>query len=188
VYDFLSFWNVIVFALMRGTSESPHALVLASQWLAEVPAYVASVLVLAYIIRKRDYSCVVAVAAACVASRFVKDSISDFAFHTRPFDAGWGPSLIEHASSHSMPSSHATFVWLLAVVCGLRGQWRLSFAVFLLGCVLAWARVFVGVHWPMDMVGAALSALACGLFGHGVQQICTRLYGKAELAWGYRPK
>ena len=182
MYDLalLETWNVAVFGLLRSPADASAFLVQAGVWLAELPAYAAALLMLCYIARNRDGRGAFALAVALIAAWFVKAAIGVHAYHARPFAAGFGPALIEHASSHSMPSSHVTFVWILAVVCATRGQWRLTSILFLLGCVLAWARVFVGVHWPLDMLGAAVAAVACGLFGSGVQYLCAGLYSKAR--------
>lgn len=36
--------------------------------------------------------------------------------------------------------------------------------LFIPAFTIAWARIFLGVHWPLDMVGAFLVAImACGI-------------------------
>jgi undecaprenyl-diphosphatase len=164
-------WNVPVFGLLRGTAESPAMLIQAGKWLAVAPAYLAGLLVLIYIIRRKDAGCAAAVLAGWLATRLVKFLIGVYAYSPRPFEVGFGPSLIEHSASNSMPSSHVTFVWLLAAVCATRGQWRLTSLLFVLGLMVAWARVFVGVHWPADMLGAAIAALVCAMFGAGAARV-----------------
>jgi undecaprenyl-diphosphatase len=44
----------------------------------------------------------------------------------------------------------------------LGGVTRYGVAILLSGLAVAWARVFVGVHYPLDMVGAV--AVACLAF------------------------
>ena len=75
----------------------------------------------------------------------------------RPFTAlGFTPPFSE--TSSSFPSSHATFFFTIAYVMFLinkkAGYWFLSLAI-----LNGLARVFVGVHWPFDIVGGALIAL-----------------------------
>ena len=56
----------------------------------------------------------------------------------------------------------------------------------LLGLPMAWARVYLGVHWPLDMAGAALSGAVAALVMHGargrllqpVMPLLSRLYRK----------
>jgi undecaprenyl-diphosphatase len=40
----------------------------------------------------------------------------------------------------------------------LNGVTRLGVVTLLAGLAMAWARVFVGVHFPLDMVGAVIVA------------------------------
>jgi undecaprenyl-diphosphatase len=46
----------------------------------------------------------------------------------------------------------------LTLLCG--GAFRLATAVWAAGIAVAWARVFLGVHFPLDMVGAIAVASA----------------------------
>jgi len=78
------------------------------------------------------------------------------AYTPRPFVIGLGHALIDHRPSASFPSNHATvlFVWAATLaLCGLR---RLALAFAGLGALVAWSRVYLGVHFPLDMAGAAL--------------------------------
>ncbi len=75
----------------------------------------------------------------------------------RPFTVlGFTPPFSE--TSSSFPSSHATFFFTIAYVMFLirrkTGYWFLALAI-----LNGFARVFVGVHWPFDIVGGALIAL-----------------------------
>ncbi|NCT85375.1 MAG: undecaprenyl-diphosphatase [Comamonadaceae bacterium] len=73
----------------------------------------------------------------------------------RPFVIGLGHTLIPHAADPSFPSDHLTLWWATAfgllLQPGLRG-WGAALA--LLGLPIAWARVYLGVHYPLDMAGA----------------------------------
>lgn len=84
-------------------------------------------------------------------------------FHTRPFVDGVGHTFLSHAADSSFPSDHAT----LMLSVGLALTAAHSVASRRIGCVLlalsplvAWARVFLGVHYPLDMAGA-LGVAAC---------------------------
>lgn len=161
-------WNHTLFGLLRGMPDMPASLVAAGVWLAELPVYIAVLLMLVYVLRSKDYRCLGALAVALSCAGVFKFVLSRYAYHARPFEAGFGSSLIQHAADSSFPSSHVTFVLVLAVICATRGQWRLTGFIALLGLVMAWARVFVGVHWPFDMLGALVVAIACGLIGTAV--------------------
>jgi len=64
--------------------------------------------------------------------------------------------LISRPSSGSLPSAHATTAFAGAVLLSwFWPRWRLAFAV--LALAIAFSRVYVGVHYPTDVLaGAAL--------------------------------
>lgn len=66
-----------------------------------------------------------------------------------------------HARDSSFPSDHLALIWSVAWVLLLRRETRMAgSALALLGIPVAWARIFLGVHFPLDMAGALLVALA----------------------------
>lgn len=82
--------------------------------------------------------------------------------HPRPFMVGLGHTLVPHAADSSFPSDHLTLWW--AVAFSFLLQWRpgcAGISLALLGVPIAWARIYLGVHFPLDMLGAvAVSALS----------------------------
>lgn len=72
---------------------------------------------------------------------------------------GLGHTLIPHAADSSFPSDHLTLLWAVAFSFLMHRSPRLAgMALALLGLPVAWARIYLGVHFPLDMVGAALVA------------------------------
>jgi undecaprenyl-diphosphatase len=85
-------------------------------------------------------------------------------FHPRPFMLGLGRTLIAHVSENSFPSDHATFVWSLAFGLIFTGaSWRLGWLLAIGGCIVAWARIYMGLHFPFDMVGSLLISLLAAM-------------------------
>ncbi len=81
-------------------------------------------------------------------------------YHPRPFEAGIGQTLVPHVQDSSFPSDHLTLIWAIAFSLLLREQFRLAgWLLALMGMLVAWARIYLGVHFPLDMLGAALVAL-----------------------------
>lgn len=79
--------------------------------------------------------------------------------HPRPFIIGLGHTLIPHAADSSFPSDHLTLLWAVAFSFLMHRSPRMAgLALALLGLPVAWARIYLGVHFPLDMVGAALVA------------------------------
>ena len=80
--------------------------------------------------------------------------------HPRPFVIGLGNTLISHAADSSFPSDHLTLLWAVAFnfLMHRSPRWA-GIALALLGLPVAWARIYLGVHFPLDMIGAALVAV-----------------------------
>jgi undecaprenyl-diphosphatase len=75
--------------------------------------------------------------------------------HPRPFVMGLGHTFIPHATDSSFPSDHATVFGAIGLTMVLANSRSIAgWAILLLGACVAWARVFLGVHFPLDMVGA----------------------------------
>lgn len=81
--------------------------------------------------------------------------IGTFWPHPRPFMAGLAPDLLGHVPEASFPSDHLTLMWSVAISLMLaRCSRRVGLVLALLGLPMAWARIWLGVHFPLDMVGA----------------------------------
>ncbi|MFC5520558.1 phosphatase PAP2 family protein [Polaromonas jejuensis] len=84
--------------------------------------------------------------------------------HPRPFAIGLGHTWIAHAADSSFPSDHMTVFSSIGISLLLGGE--VWFGVLTLAAALCvgWARVFLGVHYPLDMLGA----IGVALFAHAV--------------------
>jgi undecaprenyl-diphosphatase len=81
--------------------------------------------------------------------------------HPRPFAIGLGHVFLAHAPDASFPSDHLTLWWAVAFSLCLRpGPRRVGVTLAPAGLAIAWARIYLGVHTPFDMLGAA--AVAAG--------------------------
>lgn len=101
--------------------------------------------------------------------------------HPRPFMIGLGHSLIPHAADSSFPSDHLTLLWAVAFSFLMHRRPRMAgLALALLGLPVAWARIYLGVHFPLDMVGAALvSVLSAWLAFREVRMYLPAAYSLA---------
>jgi undecaprenyl-diphosphatase len=80
-----------------------------------------------------------------------------FYFHNRPFMDGLGTTIFKHAAESSFPSDHTTFMlaiaWSLFFSVATR---RLGLALVFLGTIGASFRIFMGIHYPFDILGGVL--------------------------------
>lgn len=90
--------------------------------------------------------------------------IGMFYYHPRPFAAGLGHLFIPHAADSSFPSDHLTFMASIALGLAFWGAApRTAMAIAIAALPVAWARIYLGVHYPLDMIGAVCVALAAVL-------------------------
>lgn len=76
------------------------------------------------------------------------------AFRPRPFMIGLGNALIDHRPNSSFPSNHGLAFAVCAIVLFLLRRTAMAWIATGLGIVVAWSRIYVGVHYPLDMAGS----------------------------------
>jgi undecaprenyl-diphosphatase len=74
--------------------------------------------------------------------------------HPRPSVMGLGHTFIAHAMDSSFPSDHMTVFSALAVTFFFQRLIKLGLITGCIGIIVGWSRVFLGAHFPFDMVGA----------------------------------
>ncbi|MCG9057087.1 phosphatase PAP2 family protein [Laribacter hongkongensis] len=79
--------------------------------------------------------------------------------HPRPFVDGLGMLLIEHGPSPSFPSRHMAVACAFALGLVFQYGFRKTWPALVLAGIVGWARVYVGVHYPVDMLGSVAVAL-----------------------------
>jgi membrane-associated phospholipid phosphatase len=88
-----------------------------------------------------------------------------------------------------LPSGHAATSFAGALVLALLAR-RLAVPLFLLAVAVAWSRVYLGVHWPGDvLLGAAVGLASAALVWFLAPRLATRAGARpqAGLAGGEAP-
>lgn len=82
----------------------------------------------------------------------------------RPFVVGLVPAYIAHSASAALPSTHATVMFFIGFAFMLRARLRpVGWVVLMLAALTGWARIYVGVHSPIDILaGIALAGVLAG--------------------------
>ncbi len=127
------------------------ALLLVGLWFLPAPAAVR---------RAREQSCINAV-GALAGALLSAHLIGVFFYRARPFVAHAVTQLIPHPPDASFPSDHTTLAFTLIVALWFAlGRTHWFWLVW--GVAIGLARVFVGVHYPTDVLGGALLGAAWG--------------------------
>lgn len=104
-------------------------------------------------------------AIAVILSRGLLTEIIRFFYYSpRPFELLHFQSLIPESGS-SFPSGHAAFYFALATIIFFYNR-RWGVWYFALSLLNGAARIFVGVHWPLDVLSGVVLGILCGVFVH----------------------
>ena len=95
----------------------------------------------------------------------ISQCISHVYYHPRPFVMEVGRTLIYHAPNGSFPSDHMLIFSSIAFSYLFSAQRKLGVFLLIMAWLVAWSRVYLGVHFPLDMLGAFLLAFALNFFG-----------------------
>jgi undecaprenyl-diphosphatase len=109
---------------------------------------------------QRVHAMVTLVAAATAS--MLTHALADAIALPRPFMMGLSPAHIEHGARGSLPSAHASVMFTVGLLFCLRASIRkVGLAIMAIAALTGWARVYVGVHFPLDIAAGLL--LACGV-------------------------
>lgn len=95
----------------------------------------------------------------------ISQIISHSFYHPRPFVMEVGRTLIYHSPNGSFPSDHMLIFSTIAFSYFFSEKRSLGIILILLAWLVAWSRVYLGVHFPLDMLGAFSLAFILNFFG-----------------------
>ncbi len=180
-------WNLRLFlALNAATDSDPTVVALAkavATWgVIPVLAMVAALWVWGAPWRR---GALLAVVASVPVALLLNGIVGWLYYRPRPFVSGIGRTLVQHAAEAGFPSDHATFLWtiglgLMATAASRGAGW----AILAIGLATAWARLYLGVHTPIDMLGSLAVAGAAALLARAIRPAVERhLLAPAEASY-----
>lgn len=182
----LEAFNQALFLQLNGTENAPSWLISSAVFLADYLIYLIPILLIWMWLSgglARRSSAI----EACVVVLLglgINQVISMVWPHPRPFMIGLGHTWLAHAADSSFPSDHLTIFTSVGVCLLLNRVRRPAVATLLAGLAVGWARVFLGVHFPFDMLGAVgVAIVACAVVqvvwsyvGESVSHLAEQLY------------
>ena len=131
---------------------------------------VAGAILFFFFIKKQErIRYLILIASSVILSRLVITELIRLFWHrSRPFVDYSVNQLIEHSASGSFPSGHITFLFPLATVIYFFNK-KLGIAFFIFSFSIGLARIFVGIHYPFDiLVGIIIGILSAMVLRLGV--------------------
>lgn len=120
---------------------------------------------------KKHWRIVLVSLASAAISRFVLATlIRVLWFRPRPFvSLNFIPLINQSPAEASFPSGHASFYFALSTVVFLYNK-KIGIFFYISSFLIVLARVFIGIHWPSDILAGALIGILTGWIGYKISK------------------
>ncbi|MDD1768422.1 MAG: phosphatase PAP2 family protein, partial [Methanomassiliicoccales archaeon] len=98
----------------------------------------------------------------------------------RPFEVFPDAFALYSPADPSFPSGHTEGTFTATAVLGLRSK-KLLIPLSLLAVFVGFSRLYIGVHFPLDVISGAVFGVLIGVFVAGLD--LTRLQSRMETGW-----
>lgn len=178
--------HVALFQWIAQTHAAAPWLMVLARWMALGGAWLSAAVVACAVWRRpAQWRYIVMVVVACTVTTLLSHQLARWLDWPRPFVLGLSLNYISHGVSAAMPSTHASVMFALALLFRRRpalSEWGLVLAT--LALLTGAARVYVGVHFPMDIAaGFLLAYMVVAAFG-ALQELLRLCFGAAQPAGG----
>jgi undecaprenyl-diphosphatase len=131
-----------------------------------------AIVCLGILLKKKEWRPVVYFFAALIVSFVVLQLVSLLNYDHRPFMDHTLTQLLPHAPGKSFPSDHTTIS--TAIAAGILFFTRFKktgIALLVAALLIGTARIYVGVHYPADILGGLFTGLAGGGIVYGIKRL-----------------
>lgn len=178
----MSALNLALFDLVGGGFAPHPALLRVASLLAEGSTWLCAALIVGAAwmqpaVRTRVALVLLVAGLASFISRELATAIGS----PRPFMLGLSPQHIEHGARAGLPSTHASVMFTVAFMLLTDVRLRaIGWAVLAMSVLTAWSRVYVGVHFPVDVMAGALLGGGIAMAAQALRTGTGRLRERAE--------
>lgn len=78
--------------------------------------------------------------------------------------------------SYALPSGHAVFSFMTAYTLSHGRAWRWKALLYPFAFLVAWSRIYVGAHYPLDVAVGGVVGVACGWVVWRVYELVGKRY------------
>lgn len=139
-------------------------------FIAQYLPYVAGACLVLFLIKdyKKYWPIVVSAAGAALLGRFVfLEIIRLLHDRFRPFLGAGVNALLTYPTPQAFPSGHATVFFAITTIVFFYNK-KAGFVFLAASLLIGLARVFVGLHWPLDIAAGIIVGIAAGLLTHNI--------------------
>lgn len=159
--DFLESFNQSLFLLINADPATPvwrihAAMLVANQLILLVPGALAALWLWG---GEAQRNLALKVLASIGVALFASYLFGALWPHPRPFVIGLGHAFFPHKATSSFPSNHTIIIATFAFALILDRRWAAwGWATLLAAAVVGTSRVYLGVHFPLDIAGGLILA------------------------------
>jgi len=180
-------FNRYLFLAINATPQSSHELIQLAQFFAKQLILVVPILMIVlWLWQSCQRKMLVDVMITLIIVVSMTTLIRENFIHARPFVEGIGYQFLDHQPTSSFPSNHGTVIFTFAFAFLWWGRAMYGAGLLIAALLIAWSRIYLGVHWPLDMVGAMIVGVIACAITQKISQNWRKLFlMKAEQAYRF---